>query len=97
MTKVGRGGGGGYTLIEIVLVLVILSIVAGMAASGLGGSAGAATVMEARDQLMSDLRAARSRAMVCGFEDGAREVDVVLTGGGWEVDGEDSQVKQPRV
>ncbi|MBF0320945.1 MAG: prepilin-type N-terminal cleavage/methylation domain-containing protein, partial [Nitrospirae bacterium] len=62
-TYIGNGGGGGFTMIEVVVVLVIIGILAGLMATQFTGSKIKANVENGVRQVFSDLMEMRVKAM----------------------------------
>ena len=72
----------GFTLMEVVAVLVILGVLATLAIPRISGLQTSMDVQEARDQLIGDLRQARSMAQACAGTD----VTVENNDNGWTVE-----------
>ncbi len=70
----------GFTMMEVVAVLVILGVLATLAIPRISGLQSSMDVQEVRDQLIGDLRQARSMAQACA----GTEV-TVSNGSGWTV------------
>ncbi len=72
----------GFTLMEVVAVLVILGVLATLAIPRISGLQSSMDVQEVRDQLIGDLRQARSMAQACA----GTSVEVSSNSNGWSVE-----------
>lgn len=71
----------GFTLVEMMAVLVVLGVLAALALPRIAGLSGTLEVHKARDQLIADLRRARSTTQACA----ETKVTVSADNSGWSV------------